>query len=699
MPFNRPSSNIPVRTSSGLGSAGSWRRARHAALAALALLPASCADFDPGDGDLDDSSEMSELSEGELGEAAEELTLPFAIDRRKSLIVTDVDIVSHFSLQAVLQQLITQSGVSGLTPLTLFRRMMDTHRTTATGVFSSVQHCDAVAANTADIYPPGSSNPAEQPTGSINGWPVLCPRAVGDEAASDPFADANADSAYMATTLSNRFDLAPPDGSNCGEYRVIFARKGGASDANSLQRNFIIFEARLPNPNPSQGRAACAPVVDFWLNQSDPTKSVTTRKNELLSFYFTGLSGFEPVVHIDHYGHAAGPDHGQIRTNEFLNGTTPPAAWSLREFRLIHGTSGSPSLNIVPSFVKDNPAARLFSPAASSDPRVTNFRSTVFPNTVERLAATDDINRFAYPSALPDSNNAGESLMIPLQNNYLNAIGTGTSTLRTNIASKLTTLLGSDLSGTAGNLSVDQVVARAESLACAGCHEPQDRDGAPATAFDVGVPSGPFPNTLVFTQTSEKTEPISASNPTGPRRFLISPALINVFLPFREKVMTDYLLNNTTLGFEKPGAWTSPHALLAVHTGRVKEGISSLEVRTPASFNAIISPNFSTAGHTPVGNKIKLDLFISKVQPNPSWVGTIEVLISIPSSGINNQWVGSIVLNSLTRGAFNVITFPQLAAATITALNGAPSDVKLQFNLNVTPNSGPYYMDNVRFEN
>ena len=83
--------------------------------------------------------------------------------------------------------------------------------------------------------------------------------------------------------------------------------------------------------------------------------------------------------------------------------------------------------------------------------------------------------------------------------------------------------------------------------------------------------------------------------------------------------------------------------------------------------------------------------------PNPSWVGTIEVLISIPSAGISNQWVGNVVLNSLTRGAFNVITFPSLAAATVTALNAAPSDVKLQFNLNVTANSGPYYLDNVRF--
>ncbi|WP_437989387.1 hypothetical protein [Sorangium sp. So ce145] len=563
---------------------------------------------------------------------------------------------------------------------------MDTHRTGAAGLFP-VPHCDDVAANPADIHPPGSPNPSEQPTGSINGWPVLCPRAVGDEAASDPFANPSADSAYMATALSNRFDLAPPDGSNCGEYRIVFARRGGHPDTNGLQRNFIIFEARLPNPNPSLGRQACLPVVQFWLNQSDPAKSVTTRRNELLSFYLLGLPGFEPVIHVDHYGHAAGPDRGQIRTNEFLNGASSPDAWSLREFRLMHGTS-SPSLMIVPSFVKDNPAARLFSPAASSDPRVTDFQHDVFPDAVERLAAADDINRFGYPSALPDEMNGGESLMIPLQNNYLNAFGTGTSTLKSNIQAKL------DAMGS--TLTPDQIVGRAQTLACSGCHEPQDRDGAGTSNFDVGL-SAPFPSTLVFTHTSEKTEPVDSSNPSGPRRFIISPALINVFLPFRQQVMTEYLLNDPILGFETPGAWTSPQAQLAVHTGRVREGISSLEIRNPTWINEIISPSFSTSGLAPVGNKIKVDVFVPVTLPPTAINPILKVQIDIPSAGISRLLTG-VSLPGVTRGAFHTVAFEELPAPILSALNAGPSDVKLTFTLTVTPNTGPYYMDKVRFE-
>jgi hypothetical protein len=43
--------------------------------------------------------------------------------------------------------------------------------------------------------------------------------------------------------LFNRFDLAPFDGSHCGEYRIVYAKHSGI--ANSLARNMIIFEAAL----------------------------------------------------------------------------------------------------------------------------------------------------------------------------------------------------------------------------------------------------------------------------------------------------------------------------------------------------------------------------------------------------------------------------------------------------------------------
>ncbi|WP_437644927.1 hypothetical protein [Sorangium sp. So ce362] len=242
----------------------------------------------------------------------------------------------------------------------------------------------------------------------------------------------------MATTLANRFDLAPPDGAHCGEYRIVFAKRSGIT--NGLNRNFIIFEAQLPNPTPSQGRLGCLPVVQFWLDQSDPAKSPATRAAELRDFYFDGLSGFEPVVHIDHYG----PEGGQIRTNEFVRpGGLPLSSWTLRQFETAHAGPTGGWLLVVPSFVSDNRAGKLFT-SASGDPRVTSFQGTFFPGVVERLAAADDIDRFAYGAAVPSEHEAGESLMIPLHNNYLNKFTTAPTAFRNSIQAKLTAM-GSSL--------------------------------------------------------------------------------------------------------------------------------------------------------------------------------------------------------------------------------------------------------------
>ncbi|WP_234022675.1 hypothetical protein [Sorangium cellulosum] len=684
---------------SGPGSAAAWRRARQAALFAFAALPVACSDLGPGDGELAEieGGEAVELADGEVASAAQALALPFPIDPRKSLLVTDVDIVSEFKLEEVLQQLIDQSGVTGLTPTTLFHQLLDTHRTDASGLFPDVEHCDEVPGSRNDIHPPFNPNeislvvPFEQqvPTGSRNGWPMFCPRDIGNDATRDPFSDPSASHAFMATTLANRFDLASPQGADCGEYRLVFARRSGASSA--LVRSFIIFEARLPNPNPSLGRQACRPVVEFWQNLSDPAKSPATRASELKAFYFNGLPDFEPVIHIDHYGSVEGPERGQIRTNDFTFNTVGLSAlnttWTLRELKLRHGTSSDPSLSIVPSFVNDNPAAKLFAPITSTDPRIVAFQGSVFPGAVDRLAATDDINRFAYRAPLPVEINAGESVASPLHNNYLNAFGDG-GTLKAAITSKL--------SAAGSGLTAEQIVARAQTLSCAGCHQPMRRDGNSTSTLDVGVPGAFFPRSLSFTHTSEKTEPIDG---TSRRRFLISDALIDVFLPYRKQVMEEFLLNNPVLGFETLSAWTPTSALLFHHTGRVKEGIASLEVRPLARTSTVTSASFSTADLTPVGNKVKLEIFVPKVPAGQILAGSVEARLSIPSAGINTLSVGSVSLSGATQGAFNTVVFPDLPASAVTALNAAPSDVQLQFLVTLPISSRPYYLDKVRFEN
>jgi hypothetical protein len=62
---------------------------------------------------------------------------------------------------------------------------------------------------------------------------------------------------------------------------------------------------------------------------------------------------------------------------------------------------------------------------------------------------------------------------------------------------------------------------------------------------DVGLGSQRFPNSLVFTHTSEQTE--SSSN--GPRHIL-SSALVGTFLPHRKSVLESFLNKPSTCGHD-----------------------------------------------------------------------------------------------------------------------------------------------------
>jgi hypothetical protein len=227
----------------------------------------------------------------------EAVTCPVpTLDRDRSLEVTDPTALANFSLHRVMQA-ITASGKATNTPLQLWQQWMKTF-----------DDC---------------GNPDVDP----NGYGIVCSRKPEASLAGiNPFKSSGP--RFEPTALANRFDLAPRSGADCGEYRIIYAMKDGNG------RGFLIFEGRLPNPTPSLGIAGCAPVADFWAQLSNDS-SATSRAAKLDQFYFTGLTGFEPVVAASHYGLVTTPSataarKGQIRTNMFVQF----AQWNLREFQL-----------------------------------------------------------------------------------------------------------------------------------------------------------------------------------------------------------------------------------------------------------------------------------------------------------------------------------------------------------------------------
>lgn len=422
--------------------------------------------------------------------------LSTTIDPRRSLAVTETAILSGFTAQSVFDQLAAQNGPGGFSGVQLFRQLWDTQNP---------------APGKSDLMAVTSYAHCSDNGGTLNGAPYACRPGEGAEANDTTSATL---STYTAVGLYNRFDLAPSDGANCGEYRVVFAKTGGP-------RNFIIFEAVLPNPQPVRGLEGCRPIQNFWASLTADT-NVASRANKLHHFYFDGTDGLGtllspiPVIHIDNYG-GRSSNTGQVRTNQFI---APP--WMLHEFKLQHAcfstsTTSSCATKFTPVTVKTNPFGGLFNPA-STDSRAASFQSQ-FVSQVASLAI-NDVNTFNY--TVPDTFNAGQSdaQTTNVPDNYLAQFGTGASTFRTNIQNQLTAL--------GSSLTPDQIVARAQSQSCGGCHQ-----RSTGTSMGGGIT---FPLSTGFVQSSEFTE-------TGPdgQRFRISTALTGTFLPHRQQVVVNFL--------------------------------------------------------------------------------------------------------------------------------------------------------------
>jgi hypothetical protein len=420
-------------------------------------------------------------------------TPPTDLDPARSFMVTDAAVLARFPLQAVLNQLISLSNVSSPNALGLYQRWWDSQNTSALSFFPDAIHCDdELDAN---------GNPA------INGFPIQCPRNEGLLALSNPFLDLPVNLAFMKpVAIVNRFDLTPTDGSHCGEYRIIYAKRSG--ELNPLDRNLIIIEAQIPNPNPSCGIAACLPIAEFWASLTS-VNDVNARADALESFYFDGLAGFPPVIHPAHLSDGA----GQIRTNQFMLGVNQQI-WQLREFQLekvCDGIAGACRLRVKPVSVKANPFGPLFN-TNFADARRAPFQAH-FPSSVAALAP-QDVNAMAMST--PNAWNAGQSNSQGTENDYAVhlAAGGANNAFMQAILAQLASIGRTDL--TAANIA-----DRATAQSCGGCHELSSGDPLGGVQWPAHAAAGTF---VHVSETSQLSVPLT-----------------QVFLPRREQVMLDYL--------------------------------------------------------------------------------------------------------------------------------------------------------------
>jgi hypothetical protein len=420
-------------------------------------------------------------------------SMPLDLDVRRSLVVTEQPILERFGFQRVLDQLVAQSGVPGLDALELFLQWWDTNNPSSIGLGLG-PNCD---------------------TAAINAYPFTCRPAPAEGLQVECSSLSDPECAYIPIGLFNRFDLAPVDGAHCGEHRIVYAKQSGVLSARD--RNLVIFEAVLPNPLPHQGIKGCRRIVEAWAELT-AIDDLEERADRLEEFYFEGKGNVPPVVHVAHFGdNALGA--GQIRTNQFMSPSGSGIPWSLREFQLKKSDCPGAAcrLQMLPQTVKNNPHAPLFAEDAAGSAFAAHFAA----HSVATLAATalSDIGM-----STPDVFNAAQS-HANAENNY---------PLHFSGNEGFQDLIDGQLPE--GTLTSAEIVARAGTQSCAGCHQLSNN-----AQLGGGLQ---WPPSLGFVHITERN-PEVVDNVT---RFVISPALINAFLPVRKEVMEGYLA-------EQPGRY------------------------------------------------------------------------------------------------------------------------------------------------
>jgi hypothetical protein len=406
-----------------------------------------------------------------------------AVNVDRSLFVHDVATLNaaDFTLDRVMNQLAAQMRAANpadpINGFQLFARMWDAQRPNGATPNMGVAQC----------------------TGSVNNFPAVCRPVEGNQAV-DP---TRFMFEYRPIALVNRFDLRDRTNlTDCGEYRIIFAN-------TVTTRNFIIFEAEVPNPTPGVA-SGCAPIQRLWESMTT-NNSAASRASILANFYFNGMpgSGVRPVIDVRNFN----ANSGQIRTNQFMT-----APWLLKEYKA--GVVNGRNLFLVVS-VKSNPVGSLFN-INNTDERAVGFRTSFAPNLHSLVGS--NLANISLNVSTNLHNNGQSHAQGSTENNFFQHFQPSIGSAFDNAIRNRLTSLGS-------NLTVRQVINRASAMTCGGCHQPGFLGLNLANA--VG-PNQAWPNSLGFVHVNEN--PVNGIFP-------ISPALTSLFLPARKADMESYLAN------------------------------------------------------------------------------------------------------------------------------------------------------------
>jgi len=400
----------------------------------------------------------------------------------RSLVITDPDVISGFTLQRVLQALIARAGVQQ-TPLQLYQQWFDTQNPKPGLVVADAPHCD-------DFITDGKP--------SFNGFMRRCPTPEGALAITDPFTSND----YTPIGITNRFDQTPADGSNCGQYRIVFTHR--ISDADHIE---IIFEGVLPNPNRSAGITACRPVAQFWADLGN-IDSASERRTRIEQFFFDGIPGFAPLLAPENF------DNGGRVRNKHVSSAAHNGVPRFYQFLVQKRcTDGNCRLIMQPDVLENVPFGPLY------DASVDSARSAAFRAEVIRNLPTLALRDINYYVNFPKDYLMAES--DPTDTFFADAAGPAYAKGLSSQAGKdFDAQVRAELQRIGSTLTPNNIMNRLDLQNCDGCHR-----GGSNLGEGVVFPLGLLDSHIV--------------------RGGISPALRDVFAPNRAKVLHDFLVFGT----------------------------------------------------------------------------------------------------------------------------------------------------------
>jgi hypothetical protein len=147
-------------------------------------------------------------------------------------------------------------------------------------------------------------------------------------------------------------------------------------------------------------------------------------------------------------------------------------------------------------------------------------------------------------------------------------------------------------------------------------------------------------------------------------------------------------------GFEDVRDWRTTAATLSSVTSPITQGCAALGI-AGQGYVPITGQVFATSAIAPQP-ALSVDLFVPPHQPNPNWLGALQMYLSCPSGGVSNQYIGQVELTGKPQDQFSTLRFP-LPAATLSTLRRSLNDCSFTFALNVNATGRTWILDNLRF--